>query len=158
EVEPAVAVDVRERDPARDLRLAEADLAREVVVAPVAGAHKERIRRVPGEIVPGEELVPARGIPQELVVPHRDLVQLRTAVDGPLQEAQRLDRRGNAVVVEVREPRVPGPAAAGKSELLARFDVGGYALRHRGDLARRDPGELALLEAVLGRDVADVDV
>src|SRR5207244_9532569 len=54
--------------------------------------------------------------------------------------------------------RVPGPAASRDPERLAAVDERRPALRHAGRLAVVDPGEVALLERVLARDVADEEV
>src|ERR1700749_3671881 len=113
---------------------------------------------VAAQVVARLEARPDAQVALQLVVAHGDLLQFGPAVDVAFDEAGRLNRLRDAVVVEVSEPRVPAPAASREAELFAALDEWRDALLHQLDLARVDPDEMTLFERVLVGDVADVDV
>ena len=85
-------------------------------------------------------------------------MHLRPAVGRPFQEAHRLHRFENAVVVEVGQARIPAPAAPRQAQLLTGVVIGGNALLHPLHLPGAQPEEMTLEKGVGAREIADVHV
>src|SRR6266540_3279343 len=89
-VQPAVSVDVAERERPGDGGVAEPEQRREVHVAAAGPADPERVVVVAGHIVPGGEQRPEPGVVDKHVVAHGQLLQQWPPVPGAAQEAGRL--------------------------------------------------------------------
>src|SRR5262249_53377908 len=83
-------------------------------------------------------------------------LHLGPAAGAAFEVAERLNDLQHAIVVEIVELHVPGPAAPGEPQRLACFHIGRHAF---GELVSGRSGaqkyELPLLKTELGGDVAD---
>ena len=129
-VEPAIAIDVGGRDAAADHWFGEAELRGDVVEASVVAPDEEWIAIVSAEVRAGLEVWPEARVMNDLIVARAERLEFGPAVDFSFDETHGLDRFEHAVVVEVREPRVPAPTAAREAELFRAMNEGRDAVCH----------------------------
>src|SRR5262249_18016007 len=138
-IEPAISIHIRDRDPASHHRFPEPDLISDVLEPAAAVAHEKRLRVVAADVVSGLEARPETRVGHELVVGRAERLQFRPAADLPLDETGGLDGLGKAVVIEIREARIPSPPTARQAEGLARLRVRSKTVPHTFHLARAEP-------------------
>src|SRR4030095_8496946 len=158
EVKSAVAICVRCRDAAAHHWFLQANQRADVVIAPVVAVHKKRIEIVAAEVGAGLEIRPELWVVHDLIVAGAKGLEFGPAVDGALEKSHGLDHFEHAIVVEVRQLRVPTPAAARQAELFGGGDIRRNAVLHGGKVSGALPKEVAFGEAELRGDVADVNV
>src|SRR5262249_38980035 len=129
--------------------------SREIVETTVRGPHEKAVVIAATEVGPRPKVRPEPGVREELVARGGQLVHFRPAVGRSFQEAHRLHRFENAVVVEVGQTRIPAPAAPRQAQLLTGIVIGGNALLHPLHLPGAQPEEMTLEKGVGAGDIAD---
>src|SRR5207249_4524120 len=113
---------------------------------------------VAAEVGAGLEAGPQTRVMHDVIVAGAEGLQLGPTVDVTPDETDGLNRLKHAFVVEIGKAAIPAPAAAGEAEFFARLHIRRDAVFHLVEIARALPEEMALAQAELGGDVADVNV
>src|SRR3954468_8037783 len=158
EVQSAIAIDVRDGDASRHHRLGQPELRGDVVVSAIRAAHKKRIPVGSAQICSRPKAGPKARVMDDLVVAGSQGLQFGPAIDFAFDESASLHRFQHAVIVEIREARVPAEAAARKTKLLAVLEIGSNALFHLLHMTCALPKEMTLCEAEFRGDVAHINV
>src|SRR6185503_17694289 len=112
EIQAAIAIHVGNGKAAADHRFGQPEERRDVVVAPVGAPGEKRIRVAPAQIGARPEVGPEARIVDDLIVARAERLKFWPTIDFPPDESARLYRFGHAVVVEIRQTRIPRKTAA----------------------------------------------
>src|SRR6185503_11661291 len=118
-----------------DHRFVESDLRGDVIVAPIRRTDEERVDIMPTQISAGFEGWPKLRIVDDFVVARPERLEFRPAIDFSFDKPDGLNCFQHSVIIEIREPAIPSPSAAGEAQLLAVLEVRRTAFLHLGGLS-----------------------